>query len=178
MITVVSPHLRAVGASWSDGPATGAWIADRLGPFGPSVGHAVPLGYPAYAIVPIPVAGEDNEEPRPELDAIEALLVVLEPFTRVECVHAGMWEGFDSWYASGTDPVAQAAKRIGVFWPEGEEPPSREEIERGRAAASKLVAAELIETPDAEPLELPNRRYYLWSGPLRSALAFQHPHRR
>ena len=44
MITVVCPHLVAVDAAWDDGPDAGRWIADRLGPFGPSVGHAVPLG--------------------------------------------------------------------------------------------------------------------------------------
>jgi len=54
VVAVVSPHLVAVDAAWDDGPDAGRWIADRLGPFGPSVGHAVPLGYPAYAVVPIP----------------------------------------------------------------------------------------------------------------------------
>jgi hypothetical protein len=97
MVTVVSPHLRAVAAAWEDGPDTGAWIADRLAPFGPSVGHAVPLGYSAYAVVPIPAVGEDDEDLRPELGMIEALLAVLKPFARVECVHAGMWDGWPSW---------------------------------------------------------------------------------
>ena len=59
MITVVCPHLVAVDAAWDDGPDPGRWIADRLGPFGPSVGHAVPLGYAAHAVVPIP-ADEDD----------------------------------------------------------------------------------------------------------------------
>jgi hypothetical protein len=53
MVSVVSRHLLAVGAAWDDGPQAGTWIADRLGPFGPGVGHAMPIGYPAYAIVPI-----------------------------------------------------------------------------------------------------------------------------
>jgi hypothetical protein len=53
-VTVVSPHLVAVDAAWDDGPYAGGCISDRLGPFGASVGHAVPLGYPAYAVVPIP----------------------------------------------------------------------------------------------------------------------------
>jgi hypothetical protein len=77
-------------------------------------------------------------------------------------------------YETGTDAAADAAGSVGVFWPEGEDPPSRDEIERRRAAASRAFAAEMIETPDAEPLELPNRRYYVWAGPLRSALAFRH----
>src|SRR5918994_4713640 len=76
VITVVSPHLVAVDAAWDDGPDAGRWIADRLGPFGPSVGHAVPLGYPAYAVVPIPADG-DLEGDRGPLSAIEALIKVL-----------------------------------------------------------------------------------------------------
>jgi len=39
------------------------------------------------------------------------------------------------------------------------------------------LAAERVEPHDVEPLELPDRRYYLWTGPLQSATAFrQHPH--
>jgi hypothetical protein len=34
------------------------------------------------------------------------------------------------------------------------------------------MAAERVEAPDTEPLRLPDRDYHLWSGPLRSALAF------
>src|SRR3954466_9331184 len=67
VVTVVSPHLVAVDAGWDDRPDAGAWIADRLGPFGASVGHAVPLGYPAYAVVPIP-----PDHDRGCLPAIEA----------------------------------------------------------------------------------------------------------
>ena len=37
---------------------------------------------------------------------------------------------------------------------------------------SEEAVPERVEHPDAEPLELPNRRYYLWTGPLRSAAAF------
>ena len=54
LVTVVSPHLVAVGAAWDGGPDAGGWIADRLGLFGASVGHPVPLGCPATPFVPIP----------------------------------------------------------------------------------------------------------------------------
>jgi hypothetical protein len=30
----------------------------------------------------------------------------------------------------------------------------------------------MVEYPDVAPLDLPNRRYYVWTGPLRSATAF------
>jgi hypothetical protein len=77
VVTVVSPHLVAVDAAWDDGPAAGGWIADRLGPVGASVGHAVPLGYPAYAVVPIPSDGDLIDGGC--LSVIDALLDVLDP---------------------------------------------------------------------------------------------------
>jgi hypothetical protein len=79
MVEVVSPYLAAAGAAWDDGPAAAAWIAPRLGPFGPSVGHAVPNDYPAYAIVEIPWDAE-IDVPDPAL-TFEALFDVLESFT-------------------------------------------------------------------------------------------------
>jgi hypothetical protein len=100
VITVVCPHLVAVDAAWDDGPDAGRWIADRLGPFGPSVGHAVPLGYPAYAVVPIP-ADENAEGDRGPLSVIEALLDVLGPFTGDQPVRSGIVGGLG---AGGTTP--------------------------------------------------------------------------
>jgi hypothetical protein len=178
MVSVVSPHLLAVGGAWDDGPGAGAWIADRLGPFGPSVGHAVPLNYPAYAIVPIPLAVDDDDLHQQRVPVVmEALLAVIEPFTRRQVVHCGIWDGWSWWYDTGTDPRTASAGRLSVMWADGEEPPSREEIERERAAVSEILAATLVECPDTEPLDLPHRRYYLWTGPLRSAMAFRHqPH--
>jgi hypothetical protein len=178
MVTVVSPHLLAVGGAWDDNAGAGAWISDRLAPFGPSVGHAVPLGYTAYAIVPIPPGVEDDDVHRRRVPTvIEALVAVLGRFTGLQPVHFGIWDGWSWWYDTGTDARTVAARSLRPFWPEGEDRPSQDEIERERAAVSELVAAELVERPDAEPLDLPDRRYYLWTGPLRSALAFRHqPH--
>jgi hypothetical protein len=62
VVTVVSPDLLAAGAAWDDGPGAGSWIAERLGPFGGAVGHAVPLGYAGYAVVPIPFEDEDDSQ--------------------------------------------------------------------------------------------------------------------
>jgi hypothetical protein len=173
MALVVSPHLRAVDAVWTDGADAGAWIAEHLGPFGPSVSHAVPLGYPAYGVVPIPDADDDGDS-RPELVVLDSLLATLEPFTDSRPVYAAMWDGWPSWYETGADAAAEAAKSIGMYWSDGGHPPSREEIERLRTAAARVAAAEMIETPDTKPLELPHRRYHVWTGPLHSTLAFRH----
>jgi|tagenome__1003787_1003787.scaffolds.fasta_scaffold20749442_2 hypothetical protein len=173
MVTVVSPHLLAVDAAWDDGPDAGAWIGDRLGPFGLGVGSAVPLGYEAYAVVPIPP--DDAQTDAGSVPTIEAMLAVLDGFAGDQPVHFGMWNGWSFWYDTGTDPRAGIA--IGVYWSEDDEPPTREEIERARAEGRELVAPTRVECPDAEPLDLPYRRYYLWTGPLRSATAFGHePH--
>jgi hypothetical protein len=173
VVTVVSPHLLAVGAAWDTGPDSGAWILDRLGPFGPSVGHAVPLGYEAYAVLPIPT--DDAQSERGSVPIIEALLDTLDRFTGDQPVHFGIWEGWPIWYDTGTVPRAGVA--IGVYWSEDDDPPTRDELEQARAEGRELVAPQRVETPDADPLDLVHRRYYLWTGPLRSATAFRHePH--
>jgi hypothetical protein len=46
-------------------------------------------------------------------------------------------------------------------------------IDRALADAREHLAAERVERPDVELLDLPARRYYLWTGPLRSATAFR-----
>jgi hypothetical protein len=172
--TVVSPHLAAAGAAWDDGPRAGDWIAGRLGPFGPSVGHATPLGYPAYAVVPLPPRRDDADGGRGCLRTIEALLDVLAPFTGEQPVHTGMWDGWSWWYETGVDPRTAPGMGVGVVWPEGEDRPAHEEIDRALADAREKLVAERVECPDVEPLELPDRRYYLWTGPLRSATALRH----
>jgi hypothetical protein len=173
VVSVVSPHLAAVDAAWDDGPDAGRWIADRLGPFGTSVGHAVPLGYPACAVVPI-APDDDDETDGGCLSALEVLLDVLSPLTGDQRVHCGMWEGWGWWYATGADPRTAPGMGVGVCWPEGDDRPAREEIDRALAEAREQLAAERVEYPDVEPLDLPHRRYYLWTGPLRSATAFRH----
>jgi hypothetical protein len=171
MVKVVSPHLAAVGAAWDDGPAAGEWIARRLGPFGPSVGHAVPHGYPAYAIVEIPWDAE-AEVPDPAV-TFDALFDVLEPFSGDQAVHSGIWPGFGFMYATGEDPRTAPGRGVILAWPPDEPQPSQDEIDRELAAARERMASERVECPDAEPLRLPHRDYYLWSGPLRSAMAFR-----
>ncbi|WP_028063229.1 hypothetical protein [Solirubrobacter soli] len=124
---------------WDDGPEAGAWIASRLGPFGAALGHAVPLGYEGYAIVPIPWdEDEDDDAESPSITVTDALLDVLAPVTGDQPVHCGLWDGW-GWLAD----------------------------------AGEQIAAHQLERPAADPLELPHRRYHLWSGPLRSVLALR-----
>src|SRR3954454_19157857 len=118
MVTVVSPQLVAVNAAWDDGPDAGCWIVDRLGPFGASIGHAVPLGYPAYAVVAIP---RDDEL---QFDGgcrsgIEGLLDVLDRFTGDQSVHCGMWDGWAWWYDTGADSRTAPGIDVLIAWPEG-----------------------------------------------------------
>lgn len=100
---VVSPHLSAAGAVWDDGSEVGRWIAGRLGPFGPRVDHAVPVGYPSYAVVSISWDGHPEGDRGP-LMAVAALIDVLSPLTGDQRVHCGMWDGWGWWYDTGTDP--------------------------------------------------------------------------
>ena len=151
MVAVVSPHLVAVDAAWDDGPDAGRWIADRLGPFGPSVGHAVPLGYPAYAVVPIPP--DDDVQPGGGcLFAIEGLLDVLGPFTGDQPVHSGMWDGWGWWYETGADPRTAPGVGVSVAWPDGDQRPAQQEIARALADAREHLATERVECPEVEPL--------------------------
>jgi len=123
--------------------------ARPLGPFGPNVGHAVPLGYPAYAVVPIPA--DDDSGP---LAVIEALLVVLGPFTGDQPVHSGMWEGWGWWYDTGADPRTAPGMGVSIGWPEGEERPAQGVIDCALADAREQLAAERVERPDVELLDL------------------------
>jgi hypothetical protein len=162
---------------WEDGPDAGGWIADLLGPFGPTVAGAVPLGYPAHAIVPVAVPlPDDPQEHAGYVPTIEALIRVLAPFTRQQHVHGAMWEGWSWWYPSGADPRTAPGMGAGVVWLSGDEP-SQEERDRALAQTREAMAAERVEEPNVRPLELPYRTYYVWRGPLESITAFRHhPH--
>jgi hypothetical protein len=160
---------------WEDGPEAGGWIADLLGSLGPTVSDAVPLGYAAHAIVPVPVVDDPQEDPG-HVPTIEALIRVLAPFTRQQHVHCAMWEGWSWWYPNGADPRTAPGMAAGVVWFGGDEP-SQEERDRALAEAREAMAAERVEQPDVRLLELPYRTYYVWRGPLESITAFRHhPH--
>lgn len=167
-----SPHLTAAGAAWDDGPEAGLWIADRLGPFGTSVGHAVPRGYAAYAVAPL-WPEEDLQADHRCLPVIEAVLDILTRFTGDQPVHCGMWEGWGWWYSRGEDPRTAPGMGAGVYWAEGDEP-TQDEIDRALADARERLALDRVQRPDVAPLRLPERAYHLWTGPLRSVTAFCH----
>jgi hypothetical protein len=171
VVGVVSPDLLAVGAAWEHGPGAGDWIAERLGPFGGAVGHAAPLGYEAYAVVPIAFEDESQTDSAAVI-VTDAVVEVLGPFTGEQAVHCGVWEGWPWWYPTGGDPRRPQGTEVAIAWPEGA-PPTQAEIDRALAEAREHLAADSVEFPDAQPLELPHRRYYLWTGPLRSVTALR-----
>jgi hypothetical protein len=151
---------------------------DARRPFRPVVGRrtirrAVPLGYAAYGRVPI-AWDEDAEEALAPAIALDALLDVLGPFTGDQPVHCGMWPGFGWMYTTRDDPRTAPGMGAGVYWSPDGPRPTQDEIDRALVDAREQMAVERVECPNVRPLELPHREYYLWSGPLRSAMAFRH----
>jgi hypothetical protein len=168
----ISPYLAAVDATWDDGPQAGRWIADRLGPVGPSVGHAVPLGYAAYAVVPRPVEGSPRaNDGWPGV--LDALADVLGGFTADQPVHCGMWEGWSWLYSPGEDLRSVPGMAANVGWLDGYQP-TGEEMDRTLEAALERMAATRVQRPDVAALALPHRHYFLWTGPLGAITAFRH----
>ncbi|MBO3095590.1 hypothetical protein [Cellulomonas dongxiuzhuiae] len=173
-----SEALRRAGARWDDGPGAGEWIAPLLGELGPSVGHAVPLGYDAYAVVPLFPDGADDgadlgDEPVDGYVALARLLDALTPATGDQPVHCGLWEGFGFLFDHGTDPRYAPGMGVGVGWDPAGPVPDAAEIARARAEAEDALAARRLERPAADPLHLPHRAYHLWTGPLPAALALR-----
>jgi hypothetical protein len=162
--------------TWDDDASAGAWIAERLGPFGPRVDGTVPRGYAAYACVPFPEAhgtllyATEDGSPAP----LDVLVDVLEPFTGVQPVHAGLWTGFSFLYDYGTDPRHSSGIGVLVGWAEDEPRPSEEEIAAAQAEAWDQLAPTLVERPAAPMLLLPHREHHLWTGTLADVAAFRH----
>lgn len=162
---MVDPRrLVTAGAAWDAGPDAGAWVGARLAPFGASVGHAVPLGYPAYAVVTEREDGIDA--------ALERVLDVLAPVTGDQPVHCGLWEGWGFLHDHGSDPRDAPGMGVLVAW-DGADPPDAARAAEARASAREVLAGLRVERPAAAPLHLPHRAYHLWTGPLRSALALR-----
>lgn len=168
--------LQDAGARWDDDASAGAWIAPRLAEFGQGVGHAVPLGYEAYAVVPLDPDAEPQTVPD-GWDVLARVLDVLAPVTGDQPVHAGVWEGFGYLYDHGADPRTAPGMGVAVLvrGDDGEEPDPAE-VARVRAEAEARMAARRVERPAAAPLDLPHRAYHLWTGPLRAPLALAAAH--
>ncbi|UZN03898.1 hypothetical protein [Cellulomonas sp. S1-8] len=167
-----SPYLVAAGAAWDDGPDAGAWIAAGLGPFGASIGHAVPHGYAAYAVVTFRQA-DDPGETLDDADVLALVLDVLADATGDQPVHCGLWEGWGFLYDHGADPRGAPGMGAFVAW-DGDGVPDPAERERALAEAREALALRRVERPAAGRLHLPHRAYHLWTGPLRAALALRH----
>lgn len=166
--------LAAAGASWDVDPSAGAWVAARLGPFGPGVGHAVPQVYDAYAVVPLGPDPHDPDDPDLREDArttLARVLEVLAPVTGDQPVHCGLWDGWGFLYDHGADPRTAPGTGVVVGWDVDDPRPDPDEIARSLAEGQEELARRRVERPAAEPLRLPHREYVLWTGPLRSALA-------
>ena len=117
----------------------------------------MPLGYPAYAVVPAP-PDDDLQAGDGYISVLEALLDMLGPFTGDQPVHFGMWEGWGWWYDTGADPRTAPGTAVVIAWPEGDDRPAPVEIDRALADAGDELAARRVERPDVEPLDLPDRR--------------------
>ena len=156
-------YLRAAGASWSAGPAAGEWIGPLLDEFGPTLGHAVPAGYEAYVVVPIPWGEEDPE--RHDYQVLEALIEQVAPFTGAQIVHTALWEGWGWLYNLDEDPRTAPGSSVFLVGPHDDG-----ELRR----AQEAMARRRVARPDASPLTLPGRNYFLWSGPLSSVGALRH----
>jgi len=168
----MSDKLPQAGAAWDDDPSAGAWIEPLLAGFGTSIGENLPAGYPAHAVVPIPDVDVPVDSLPDDLAWLDTLLAVIEPFTGDQPVHCGLWEGWAELYDRGADPRIAPGMAVHVAWPDGERPSEAEQAAARRRAQERL--AELrVERPAAKPLELPHRRYHLWTGPLRSVTAFR-----
>lgn len=168
----MTDDLARAGARWDADPSAGEWIAPLLGEFGPTLGHAVPQTYAAYAVVPFPVDGEGDVDLEAAADRVGALATRLAPWTGVQPVHGGLWEGWSTLYDRGGG-VRSSGTAVVVAWDHDGPRPTEAEVAEARRAAEEDLLARLIARPAAERLHLPHRDYHLWTGALRSIAALQ-----
>ncbi|MFE6971398.1 hypothetical protein [Isoptericola sp. NPDC057653] len=164
--------LARAGARWDDDPSAGEWILPLLGDFGPTLGHAVPQRYAAYAVVPLSRDDEGDVDPDGIAERLGVLLDALAPWTGERVLHGTLWEGWPSLYdrAGG---VGSSGTAVGLAWdPDGPEP-TAEELSLARRAAEADLLAELVARPSAERLRLPHRDYHVWTGTTRSVIALR-----
>lgn len=166
----MTDDLARAGARWDDDPGAGEWVAPLLGEFGPTLGHAVPQAYAAYAVVPLP-RDDDGDL---DLDAIparlDALLEVLDPWTARATLHGTLWEGWASLYDQGGG-VRSSGTAVMLAWDREGPDPTAEELAEARREAERELLDRLVARPTADRLRLPHRNYHLWTGSRRSVAA-------
>jgi len=168
----MADDLARAGARWDDDPSAGEWIGPLLGEFGPTLGHAVPQVYAAYAVVPFLRDAEGDVDPDDASARIDTLLGALGPWTGDQPVHGTLWEGWPALYDRGRG-VRSSGILVGLAWgPDGPQPTAEELAEARREAEEDLVAR-LVARPSAERLRLPHRDYHVWTGTPRSVTALQ-----
>lgn len=113
-------------------------------------------------------SSQSCREPEETLGSLDPVLAMVAGCTGDQPVHTGIWDGWGWFYPTGTTPRPTG---VGVCW-DGPRP-SPEELQRARVEARADVARDMVEIPDVEPLDLPHRRYYVWTGPLQSVTAFR-----
>lgn len=156
-------YLSAAGAAWDPGPAAGEWIGPLLDEFGPSLGHAVPAGYEEYVVVPIP--GGDEVVERQDYRVLEALIEQLAPVTGEQIVHTALWEGWGWLYNRGENPYTAPGYAVLTFGVDHDV---------ALRQAQEAMSRRRVARPDASPLNLPARNYFLWTGSLSSVAALRH----
>ncbi|MGF0118241.1 hypothetical protein ACQFYA_18260 [Promicromonospora sp. Marseille-Q5078] len=166
----MSDDLARAGARWDDDPRAGEWIAPLLGEFGPTLGHAVPQAYAAYAVVPLGWDDDGDFDPDAASERIDVLLGVLAAWTGEQHVHGTLWEGWPSLYDRGGG-VRSSGTAVGLAWdPDGPQP-TAEELAEARREAEEDLLARLVARPSVERLKLPHRDYHVWTGTPRSVTA-------
>lgn len=156
-------RLSAASASWENGDAAGGWIGPLLDEFGPTLGHAVPRDYEAYAVVPLFV-GEEGADRR-DYRVLAEIIDLLSPFTPEQVVHTALWEGW-GWLSDPGDDARSVAASI-VFHA------GPNDVDALRRAREEVARSRVVR-PEVARLLLPHRDYIVWSGPLSSALALRH----
>lgn len=141
-------RLSAASASWEDGGVAGGWIGPLLDEFGPTLGHAIPRGYEAYAVVPLFVGDEDAD--RRDYRVLAEIIALLSPFTREQVVHTALWEGW-GWLSDPGDRDRSAAASIVLH----AGPNNRDALRWAR----EEVARNRVIRPSVARLLLPHRDY-------------------
>ncbi len=177
-------------------PTAGAWVRERLGPFGATVAGLVPRGFPAYARV-LHRAFDAENTPRRWADVAAAHGTTLHPlaqFWRLVRWAGEPWAVQGDWRATDGQLDAEQLPALLETLAAHTGGGARAEVVaaiwegygwlQGGSAVAVLSAGPRIATVEHPPpafgpevmaaprLELPGRAYLLFRGPLRGVLPF------